>query len=303
MQSTRKPLRIALVQTGLAWLDQGANLERFEALIAEIGDAELVLLPEMFSTGFTVEPELLAESMEGPTIAWMRGIARERRVVLGGSLIICEQGKYFNRFIWMLPNGELAGYDKRHLFSYAGEDRKFSAGSRRLICSVNGWRCLIQICYDLRFPVWMRQSRPGAGAGAPEYDLILCVANWPASRSHAWRTLLQARAIENQCYVAGLNRIGLDGLGIRYSGDSMIVGPDGKILLDLEDRESIGLYTLDGEALDRLREKMPFLRDADPFLLLSGAQGVQQPHAADQVTPGPGTRDREAPPDPFTAAS
>jgi predicted amidohydrolase len=213
----------------------------------------------------------------------MRSVAARKRIILTGSLIIEEEGHYFNRLIWMLPNGEYGFYDKRHRFAYAGENEHYTAGHKRLVASVKGWKIMPLVCYDLRFPVWSRQT-PAAGepepapaqsrpAGAPpapgspplEYDVLLYVANWPERRSLAWKTLLQARAIENQSYVVGVNRIGNDGNNIYHSGDSMIVGPLGEILYHGMAKEEIFTLTLRKETLTDVRQRFPFWRDADLF--------------------------------------
>lgn len=232
----------------------------FEEKIFSIpGKTEIVILPEMFSTGFSMRPEGLAEKMDGPTMAWMKKIAGLRSIILTGSLIIEDKGNYYNRLIWMLPDGTYGQYDKRHLFAYGGENRKYSPGSSRLIASVKGWKILLQVCYDLRFPVWSRLSSQG------EYDLLINVANWPERRSGAWKILLQARAIENQCYVAGLNRVGLDGNQIAHSGDSMIVDPVGEILDHRSRDEEILTSILQKEHVEEVRMKFPFWKDADHF--------------------------------------
>lgn len=222
----------------------------------------------MFSTGFSMNPDALAETMSGTTVEWMRHAAAQKKVILTGSVIIRDESdpdpKYFNRLIWMLPNGEYGHYDKRHLFAYAGEDEKYSSGNKRLIASVKGWKVNLLVCYDLRFPVWARQS---GEEGASEYDLLIYVANWPDRRKHAWKTLLQARAIENQCYVVGVNRIGVDGNDILYSGESMIIDPLGEILYQGSDKEDIFTYTLQKEKLKDVRSKFPFWKDADRFYI------------------------------------
>lgn len=223
---------------------------------------EVVVLPEMFSTGFSMKPKKLAETMEGETVQWMKRIAKEKKIILTGSVIIEEEGNYYNRLIWMLPNGQCGVYDKRHRFAYAGEDEHYAAGNKRLIASVKGWKINLMVCYDLRFPVWARQQ---SNADAPEYDIIIYVANWPERRIHAWKTLLQARAIENQCYVIGVNRTGEDGNAIHYSGESMIVDPLGETLYTVKDKEDIFTITLTKSDLDAVREKFPFLKDADLF--------------------------------------
>lgn len=262
-----QPLTISLVQTRLHWEDKAANLAMLEEKIMGIREkTELVVLPEMFSTGFSMRPEALAEPMDGDSVQWMKKLAAQKKSILTGSLIIEEGGHYYNRLIWMLPNGQYGVYDKRHRFAFAGEDRHYSAGSKRLIASVRGWKVCLQVCYDLRFPVWSRQQMV---AGEPEYDLLIYVANWPERRSEAWKTLLPARAIENQCYVAGVNRVGADGNGIEHSGDSMLIDPMGTILYHKNKTEDIFTGTLDKTGLQQVREKLPFLRDADGFIIRS----------------------------------
>jgi len=228
------------------------------------GKAELVVLPEMFSTGFSMEAETLAEDMDGPTLSWMKKIAGLKKIILTGSIIAREGDKFFNRLLWVLPNGQYGHYDKRHLFAYAGEDNRYSPGNKRLIASVNGWKIHLLICYDLRFPVWSRQSIQN---GQPEYDLLVYVANWPERRNHAWKSLLQARAIENQCYVVGVNRVGDDGHGIYHSGDSMVVDPLGNILYHKAHEEDLFTIALEKEKLEEVRNKFPFWKDADHFLI------------------------------------
>jgi len=258
---------ITTIQTNLHWEDKATNLQMLEQKINSIKEkTEIVVLPEMFNTGFSMRPELFAETMEGETVNWMKRIAGEKKIILSGSLIIEEAGNYYNRLIWMLPNGNYGIYDKRHRFAYAGEDKQFSAGSKRLIASVKGWKINLQVCYDLRFPVWARQQSQAEG---PEYDVLIYVANWPERRSNAWKTLLQARAIENQCYVIGVNRIGNDGNTIYHSGDSMIIDPMGEVLYTKKDEEDIFTIALDKSNVDTIREKLPFLKDADRFMIVN----------------------------------
>lgn len=224
---------------------------------------ELVILPEMFSTGFSMKAAELAETMDGPTVQWMKEIAAAKKIILTGSLIIKDGDHYFNRLVWMLPNGEYGYYDKRHLFAFGQEDQHYTAGNKRLIASVKGWRINLLICYDLRFPVWARQQ----SADQPEYDLLIYVANWPQRRNHAWKTLLQARAIENQCYVVGVNRVGDDGNNIHHSGDSIVVNGLGEMLYTKEEEEVICTITLQKEHLDEIRTKFPFWKDGDGFAI------------------------------------
>jgi omega-amidase len=260
-------LTITLIQTDLQWEDKAANLRMLEHKIRSIKErTEIVVLPEMFNTGFSMQPELLGETMNDETIEWMKRISAERKIILTGSLIIKENGNYYNRLIWMLPNGEHGFYDKRHLFAFAGEDKYFSAGNKRFIASVKGWKMNLLVCYDLRFPVWSRQQPNETGA---EYDVIIYVANWPERRSHAWKTLLCARAIENQSYVVGVNRVGNDGNNIYHSGDSMVIDPLGEVLYHVKDEEDIFTITLDKTHLQSVRDKLPFLRDGDGFQIIA----------------------------------
>ena len=267
-------LTITLIQPNLFWEDKKANLEMLSKKIESIQEkTEVIILPEMFSTGFSMKPELFAEKMNGETVQWVKNIAAEKKIILTGSVIVEDsspstQGekKFYNRLIWMLPNGEYGIYDKRHLFAYGNEHTHYNAGSKRLIASVKGWKINLQVCYDLRFPVWARQSSSSREEEQKqEYDLLVYVANWPERRSLAWKTLLQARAIENQCYVVGVNRVGNDGNGIYHSGDSMIVDPLGEILYQKTNDEDIFTYTLQKEKLVEVREKFPFWKDADSF--------------------------------------
>jgi omega-amidase len=266
-------LTFTLIQTHLYWEDKKANLAMLEEKINSIKEkTEVVVLPEMFSTGFSMKPAQLAEIMEGETVQWMKRVADAKKIILTGSVIINDgtdsEGapRYYNRLVWMLPNGQYGIYDKRHRFAYAGEDAHYRAGDKRLIASVKGWKINLQVCYDLRFPVWARQH-PFTSDGGPEYDVLIYVANWPERRSHAWKTLLQARAIENQCYVIGVNRVGDDGNGIYHSGDSMVIDPMGETVYTKNKEEDVFTVTLDKNHLQSIREKLPFLKDADGFRL------------------------------------
>lgn len=258
-------LSITTVQTNLHWEDGPANLQMLEEKIRSLQGAQVVVLPEMFSTGFSMRPEQLAETMEGPTVRWMRALAAEKNIILTGSVIISENGSYYNRLVWMLPNGKAGHYDKRHLFAYAGEDKHFAPGTKRLVARVGGWRILLLTCYDLRFPVWSRQQ---INNGKPEYDVLLYVANWPERRSYAWRSLLVARAIENQCYVVGVNRIGEDGNGIYHSGDTMLIDPMGEVLFHVAHAEDVSTHTLVWEKMEQVRNTLPFWKDGDRFSLI-----------------------------------
>ncbi|WP_298301022.1 amidohydrolase [Hydrotalea sp.] len=257
-------LHVCLIQTDLVWENIPQNLQHIEEKINQVTNGtHLVVLPEMFSTGFSMQPEKLAETMQGSTIEWMKRIAATKKIILTGSLIIQKNNHFYNRLIWMLPNGQMGKYDKRHCFAYAGEHKQYTPGSSRFIASVNGWKINLQICYDLRFPVWARQKT----LHPPEYDVLLYVANWPEKRIHAWKSLLVARAIENQCYVIGVNRVGKDGNGIAHSGDSMAINPMGETIWHESNREAIGQVVLDANFLQEVRTKFPFLDDADTFTI------------------------------------
>ncbi len=276
-------LTISLIQTDLAWEDKATNLRRLEEKINSLGVTELVVLPEMFSTGFSMNPKQLGETMAGETVSWMKRLAASKKIIITGSVIIEEDGSYYNRLIWMLPNGQYGYYDKRHLFGFAGEHEHYASGNKRLIASVKGWKVNLQVCYDLRFPVWARQQNAPTveideedfggpqfvpqAPGEPEYDLLIYVANWPERRAHAWKTLLQARAIENQSYVVGVNRVGEDGNGINYIGESMIIDPLGEVL-HTGTEEFVYTITLEKENLEQIRTKFPFLKDGDSFLIV-----------------------------------
>jgi predicted amidohydrolase len=255
-------LHITLVQPDIVWEDKAANMQQYEQMINSItGSRHVVVLPEMFSTGFSMAPERLAEPMEGPSVTWMAEMAVKHKCILTGSLILEEEGKYFNRMLWAQPNGVISYYDKRHLFAYAHEDKHYKAGDTRVIAQVNGWKINLQVCYDLRFPVWARNQ-------GEEYDILLYVANWPEARSLAWKTLLQARAIENQCYVVGVNRVGQDPKGNNYSGDSSVFGPLGEKIWQHSGTPACHTITLEKKQLEETRGKFPFLNDGDKFILL-----------------------------------
>lgn len=261
-------LKITTIQSDIHWENKEANLRMFENKLLHLQEpTEIVVLPEMFSTGFSMNPSSLAEDMDGETVNWMKEQSARHRVVLTGSVIIKENNLFFNRLVWVLPNGQLGHYDKRHRFGFAGEDQFYSAGNKRLIASVKGWKINLQVCYDLRFPVWARQQLQinEAGESTPEYDVLIYVANWPERRSHAWKTLLCARAIENQCYVVGVNRVGDDGNLIHHSGNSMVIDPLGEVLYHMAEEEDIFTISLQKEQLEIVRTKFPFWKDGDAF--------------------------------------
>ena len=228
---------------------------------------EVIVLPEMFSTGFSMQSARLAETMDGSAVQWVKKKAAEKNVIITGSLIIKDGDRYVNRLIWMQPNGVYGTYDKRHLFGYAGEHEHYLPGDKRLIAQVKGWKINLSVCYDLRFPVWARNAIV-AETGAPAYDVLINVANWPERRNTPWKTLLQARAIENQAYVIGLNRVGNDGNNIYHSGDSSIIDPMGEIIYQKAHDEDIFTYTLERARLEEVRKNLPFLKDADKFQVL-----------------------------------
>jgi predicted amidohydrolase len=252
-------LTVTQVQSSLFWQDPEANRAHFEDVLNDLTDStDLVVLPEMFSTGFTMSPETLAEEFDGPTITWMREQAQQRGIALCGSVVIAGQGRYYNRFVWTTPAGDQIFYDKRHLFRMANEHEHYEAGTDRVVVDYLGWRILLQVCYDLRFPVFSRNC--------DDYDLAIYVANWPAARQHPWRILLQARAIENLCYVSGVNRVGVDGNGVKHSGDSMLIDFKGEAIIDRPAYEPYcETRTLSLQKLLDFRRKFPAWRDADKF--------------------------------------
>jgi predicted amidohydrolase len=254
-------LSVTLIQKNLAWEDSRANLEQFTAVMDGAGHTDLIVLPEMFSTGFSMNAEKLAEPMDGSSVRWMQTQAKERNAVVTGSMIVREGGNLFNRLIWAVPDGRMLTYDKRHLFRMTGEHNIFNAGRERLTAELKGWRICPLICYDLRFPVWSRNA-------GNAYDLLIFIANWPASRSAHWRLLLRARAVENLCYVAGVNRVGTDGYGKTYSGDSTVIDPRGNVLHEDVNVEAVRTVRLNRSELDAYRESFPAWKDADMFELV-----------------------------------
>ena len=267
-----KDLRVVLIQTDIHWENIAANLQMLEERIGGIKEAvDLIVLPEMFSTGFSMAPERMAEPMDGSAMQWLKKIAALQNCVITGSLVLYEEcdgeRKYYNRLIWMKANGEYEQYDKKHLFSLSTEPKLYTAGNGRLIVSINGWNVCPMICYDLRFPVWSRNAISETRMAS--YDVLLYTANWPERRSLAWRTLLQARAIENQCYIVGVNRVGRDDEGVEYTGDSSVIDPLGTILYRKEKDEEVAIVTLNYEEMIKARRLFAFLKDADGFELKS----------------------------------
>lgn len=256
-------MKVALIQSDLYWEDIAANLSHFEEQIWKIDTAvDLIVLPEMFNTGFSMHPERWAEPMNLTTFKWLKQMANQTNAALTGSYMVKENGHYFNRLVWMQPDGSFQTYDKRHLFSYAGEDQVFTRGEQKLIVEWRGWRVCPMICYDLRFPVWSRHT-----PSAP-YDLLIYVANWPQRRAIAWNTLLKARAIENVSYVVGVNRIGTDGTGLYHAGDSATYDFLGNTLVHATDTAEILYAQLDLGSLKEFRNAFTALQDSDRFELL-----------------------------------
>jgi predicted amidohydrolase len=260
-------LRVSLVQGATRWHDAAANREYYGALVRQAIGSDLIVLPETFLSGFSNDTGISADTMDGEGMAWLRALAMETKAVICGSLAIRENDTVYNRLIWMRPDGNFAQYDKRHLFRMAGEHTRYGGGSERLIVELKGWRILPQVCYDLRFPVWLRNRRMENTAGGMEYDLALFVANWPAPRRQPWRTLLRARAIENLCFVIGVNRVGVDGNELPYAGDSAAIDPLGETLIELGAQEQVSTVVLDPASLLAHRERFPAWMDSDAFTL------------------------------------
>lgn len=254
-------MKVAVVQTHIIWENAVENRSHLSQIInGSLEEIDLIVLPEMFSTGFTMHPKKVAETMQGDTILWLQHLAQAKNCAITGSLVIEEKGKFYNRLVFVFPDGTLKHYDKRHLFSLAGEHKEFSAGTNRLIVEYKGWKICPLICYDLRFPVFSRNL--------DEYDLLIYVANWPEIRSNAWNSLLKARAIENMTYTIGVNRIGQDENKNKYFGDSQIIDCMGNYVVEPYQSDSMIIAELDQKKQDRNRKKFGFLEDADGFKLI-----------------------------------
>jgi len=257
----KNDLTISLVQTNLYWEDKTKNLAQLEKQLAKIKSTDLIVLPEMFTTGFSMNAKALAETMDGPTVLWMKQKAKSKKAAICGSIIVEEKKKYYNRFCFVLPNGDVFTYDKRHLFSPAGENQHYSAGKEKIIVQYKDWNICPLVCYDLRFPVWSRIVNN-------EFDVLLYVANWPTVRNYAWEHLLIARAIENQSYVVGVNRVGKDAKGNDHNGSSCAVDMLGKVLAKGTDGKNwIKTLTLNKKNLEDYRDKLAFAKDADHFII------------------------------------
>ncbi len=255
-------MKATIIQSTLEWENKSANLEHITSLIETAAPGSgIVVLPEMFTTGFSMNPALLAETMDGTTVRWMKETASRGGFALCGSIIVQEEDKFYNRLIFVTPEGHMATYDKRHLHSMGGEHTVYSRGNKRVVYGYREFSFNMQVCYDLRFPVWSRNRG--------DTDVIIYSANWPSVRSNVWKALLVARAIENQCYVIGVNRVGGSPDGTGYTGDSAIIGPRGEMLASLaQGAEGTASAVLSAETLEKYRSDMPIWRDADPFELL-----------------------------------
>lgn len=254
-------MKVALIQSPLVWEDPKLNRDYFEQKINSIeAGTDLIVLPEMFTTGFTMQPERIAEPMNGETVVWMQSLAKANNCAITGSLAIIEEGNYYNRLLFVFPTGEIQYYNKRHLFTLAGEDKSYIGGTHKVIIAYKGWKICPLICYDLRFPVFARNIE--------NYDLLIYVANWPKTRINAWDTLLKARAIENMSYTIGVNRLGIDDNNLEYIGHSQIADYLGNSVIEPQKEEGVFVAELDKEALLETRKKLDFLKDKDHFELL-----------------------------------
>ena len=252
-------LKITIIQPDIIWENTQANLDKYSSIIASIESTDVIVLPEMFTTGFSMNPEILKEKMDGNSVQWMKKMANEKDASVVGSLIIEENGKIFNRVVWVFPNGKIEFYDKRHLFAMGQEHLHYTPGDEKIVIEFRGWKFCPLICYDLRFPVWSRNS--------DNYDVLIYLANWPSPRHHHWKTLLLARAVENQSYCIGVNRTGIDGAGLKYFGDSCMISPKG-FAEYLGENEGIKTFEISYSELHDYRKSFPFLADQDKFHLL-----------------------------------
>lgn len=256
-------LKITTFQAYLYWENTEKNLKNLSLRLGAIREnTDLIILPEMFNTGFTMNPGNLAEDADGPTIKWMHEHAKKYNCVITGSMAFKEGDRFYNRLIWMRPDGTFEHYDKRHLFTPGGEDKVYSAGTKRLVVELNGWKINLAICYDLRFPVWLRNVNY-------EYDILLLVANWPDKRSMHWKMLIPARAIENQSFVVAVNRVGHDGKEVYHAGDSMCIDPEGKTIYYKPEDQDLYTFSINKESLEKVRSLMPYNHQADTFTIES----------------------------------
>jgi predicted amidohydrolase len=253
-------LKVAIIQKDLVWQNAEQNRLKLDAMFAAINNVDLIVLPEMFTTGFSMEPKPIAETMQGETVCWMLAQAKNLNAAIAGSVIIEENNAFYNRMLFVHPEGTIEYYDKRHAFTLAGENEEYTSGNNKLIVTYKGWKICPLICYDLRFPVWSRNVE--------NYDLLLYTANWPKPRIKAWNTLLKARAIENMSYCVGVNRVGVDANGYEYSGNSIAVDYLGNEITEVcEDKERVIYAIFNKQEMYRLRAKLPFLKDKDTFTI------------------------------------
>lgn len=263
-------LNIFCIEADIIWENPYENKKVLDITLNNIcstSDVDIVLLPEMFTTGFSMQPQLLAEDKEGESVQWLQYCAKKYDILLGGSIIIKENERYYNRFYMIEPNGNKHHYDKRHLFRMGEENKYYTSGTKRCVVNYKGWRIMLQVCYDLRFPVWMRNS--------DDYDLLVYVANFPKNRKHVWDILLKARAIENQCFVAACNRTGVDDLGLSYSGDSQIISPKGLVVSKTNSHYSnIVEGNISLSELRKFREDFPVYLDNDEFTILESVDKI-----------------------------
>ena len=254
-------MKTALIQTDVIWENPLENRINLEEKINAITEAiDLIILPEMFTSGFTMQPYLVAETMNGVTILWLKNIAKSKNCAITGSLIIAENGNFYNRMVFVFPNGEIQHYDKKHLFTLAGEDKIYTSGNEKVIVNYNHWKICLQVCYDLRFPVFSRNTE--------NYDALIYVASWPKVRTNAWDILLKARAVENLSYVIGVNRIGNDNNNLEYIGHSQIIDEFGNFIIAPTEKEGVFITTLDKIKMLETRNKLNFLNDKDNFKLV-----------------------------------
>lgn len=253
-------MKIAIIQSSLFWENPEGNRDYFEEKINAISEAvDLIVLPEMFSTGFTMQPEKVAETMQGTTVLWLQSLSKAKNCAITGSLVIKENNNFYNRLVFVFPSGEIQFYDKRHLFTLADEDKVYTSGNQKLIVDYRGWKICPLICYDLRFPVFSRNTE--------EYDLLIYVANWPKLRVNAWDILLKARAVENISYTIGVNRIGIDQNNLEYNGHSQVIDYLGNFVLEPQETEGVFMIELNKDEMLETRKRLGFLNDQDAFEL------------------------------------
>ena len=253
-------MNVALIQTDIVWENPSENRRVFEGKINALTESvDLIILPEMFTSGFTMSPNLVAETMSGETISWLKEIAKAKNSAITGSLVITENGNFYNRMVFVFPNGEIQYYDKKHLFTLAGEDKVYTSGKDKVIVNYKNWKICLQVCYDLRFPVFSRNTE--------NYDVLIYVASWPKVRTNAWDILLKARAVENLSYTIGVNRIGTDNNDFEYIGHSQIIDELGNFIIEPTENEDVFIANLDKNKMLETRNKLNFLNDRDAFIL------------------------------------